>query len=221
LERHPWVEDATRFSWTEGDAKGISSRGVNEDLDMRGARSLYGYTKYAAELLVDEYRAAFGIKSIVNRCGVIAGPWQFGRVDQGVVSHWVLAHHFGRPLTYIGYGGLGKQVRDLLHVDDLCDLVLEQVDDVDHWDGWLGNVAGGGANAASLCELTALCREAVGREVPIGCEPANRPGDLRIFVADCKWLFERTAWRPRRDVRRIITDTAAWVREHSETLHNL
>ena len=221
LERHPWVEEATRFSWVEAAHTGISSRGVTEDIDMRGARSLYGFSKYAAELLVDEYRAAFGIRSVINRCGVIAGPWQFGRVDQGVVSLWVLAHYFGRPLTYIGYGGLGKQVRDLLHIHDLCDLVVEQIHDFDRWDGWLGNVAGGLANTVSLCELTALCRDAVGREIALGSEPAARPGDLRIFVADCARLFERTAWRPQRNVRGIVQDTADWVHQHSAALQNL
>jgi CDP-paratose 2-epimerase len=221
LERHAFVEEATRFSWADGGTPGISARGVSEDLDMRGARSLYGYTKYAAELLVDEYRAAFGIRSVINRCGVIAGPWQFGKVDQGVAALWVLAHHFGRPLTYIGYGGLGKQVRDFLHVQDLCDLVVEQIHDFDRWDGWLGNVGGGPANTASLRELTALCRQAVGREVAIGADPGNRPGDLRIFIADCARLFERTAWRPHRDVARIIGDTAEWVRQHSTVLQAL
>lgn len=221
LERHPVVEEATRFAWIDGDTPGISARGVSEDLDMRGARSLYGYTKYAAELLVDEYRAAFGLRSIINRCGVIAGPWQFGKVDQGVASLWVLAHHFGRPLTYIGYGGFGKQVRDFLHVHDLCDLVVEQIHDFDRWDGWLGNVGGGPANTASLCELTALCRQAVGRELAIGADPEHRPGDLRVVVADCARLFARTAWRPRRDVACIITDTAEWVRQHSAVLQTL
>ena len=221
LERHPYVEDATRFSWISGETRGVSDRGVSEEIDMRGARTLYGYTKYAAELLVDEYRAAFGLQSIVNRCGVIAGPWQFGKVDQGVASLWVLAHYFGRSLNYIGYGGSGKQVRDFLHVEDLCELVMQQVEDFGHWDGWTGNVAGGAANAASLCELTALCRAAVGREIAIGSEPEHRPGDLRIFIADCSRLFARTSWRPTRTVSAIINDTAEWVRQHSAALQTL
>ena len=221
LESHPYTEDATRFSWTNGNAEGISSRGVAEDVDMRGARSLYGYTKYSAELLVEEYRAAFGLRAVVNRCGVIAGPWQFGKVDQGVAALWVLAHFFGRPLKYIGYGGQGKQVRDFLHVQDLCDLMVEQVHDFGRWDGWSGNVSGGLANAASLCELTTLCREVVGREIVIEAEPENRPGDLRIFIGDCARLFERTAWRPVRGVRDIVEDIAGWVRQQSVSLQNL
>jgi CDP-paratose 2-epimerase len=221
LEAHPWREEATRFAWEDSGTVGITSRGVAETIDLNGARSLYGYTKLSAEQLIEEYRATFGLKSIVNRCGVIAGPWQFGKVDQGVASLWVLAHYFGRPLSYIGYGGAGKQVRDFLHVDDLCDLLIEQIRDFDQWDGWLGNVAGGLANTASLCELTALCQEITGRSVPINSNPINRPNDLRLFLGDCTKLFTRTKWQPRRDVRRIIHDLGDWVNAHSQVLEKI
>lgn len=221
LEAHPWREEATRFAWEDAGTTGISSRGVSEKTDLDGARSLYGYTKLSAEQLVEEYRAAFGLKSVVNRCGVIAGPWQFGKVDQGVASLWVLAHHFGRPLNYIGYGGAGKQVRDFLHVADLCELIVEQVRDFDLWDGWLGNVAGGLANSVSLCELTEICREVTGKTVAISTNPVTRPNDLRLFIGDCAKLFARTKWRPRRDVRCVVSDLAAWVREHEDALRRL
>ena len=102
---------------------GAGPGGISEDFPLPGARTLYGATKLSAELLIEEYAASFGLRAVVDRCGVIAGPWQMGKVDQGVFSWWLLSHHFGRPLTYIGFGGSGKQVRDLLHVDDLVDLV--------------------------------------------------------------------------------------------------
>ena len=134
---------------------------------------------------------------------------------------WVLAHHFGRPLSYIGYGGQGKQVRDFLHVDDLCELVVEQVRDFDRWDGWCGNVAGGLAHSASLCELTALCQEILGRRVAINSILDHRPWDLRLFVGDCRRLFERTGWRPRLGVRQIVSDLAEWVGQHERQLKHL
>lgn len=220
LEAHPWREEPTRFAWEDG-PNGISSRGVSETLNLDGARSLYGYTKLSAEQLIEEYRAAFGLKTVVNRCGVIAGPWQFGKVDQGVASLWVLAHHFGRSLGYIGYGGQGKQVRDFLHVADLCDLIIEQVRQFDLWDGWLGNVAGGLSRSASLCELTSLCEEVTGRKIPMKSVAENRPFDLRLFIGDCTKLFARTSWRPRRDVRCIVRDLHSWIREHESALANL
>jgi CDP-paratose 2-epimerase len=221
LEAHPFREEATRFCWEDQGAPGLTSRGVSENVDMNGARSLYGFTKLAAEQLIEEYRAAFGLKAVVNRCGVIAGPWQFGKVDQGVASLWVLAHHFKRSLSYIGYGGTGKQVRDFLHVEDLCDLLLEQTQDFDRWDGWVGNVAGGLANSASLCELTGICQEITGQKITITSVAANRPADLRVFIGDCSRLFARTSWRPKRAVRRIVGDIAAWANERGAALAKL
>ncbi len=221
LEAHGWHEEATRFRWADEGTPGLSSRGVREELSLGGARSLYGFTKLAAEQLIEEYRAAFGMKVVVNRCGVIAGPWQFGKVDQGVVALWVMAHHYRRRLGYIGYGGTGKQVRDMLHVHDLCDLIVEQVRDFGLWEGWLGNVAGGLDCSASLLELTGLCQEVTGNTVEIGSVAETRPNDLRIFMADCAMLFGRTEWRPRRTVRDIVADTHEWVRNNDSALEVL
>jgi len=221
LEAHPWREDATRFAWEDHGTSGISSQGVSENLEMTGARSLYGFTKLAAELLIEEYRATYGQKAVISRCGVIAGPWQFGKVDQGVASLWVLSHHFGWPLNYIGYGGTGKQVRDFLHVDDVCDLIVEQIRHFDQWNGWVGNVADGLTNTASLCELTVVCQQVAGKTIPIASILANRPNDLRLFIGDCSRLFARTAWRPKRDMRRIVGDISVWVNEHSDALAKL
>lgn len=220
LEAHPWGEEDTRFVWRDGD-DGITSRGVSECVRLDGARSLYGATKLAAEHLIEEYRDAYGLRAVVNRCGVIAGPWQFGKVDQGVAALWVMAHHFGRPLNYIGYGGAGKQVRDMLHIDDLSRLVVEQVGEIDRWDGWTGNVAGGREHSASLYELSALCREITGRKLEVGRVAGNRPSDLRIFIADCERLFARTAWRPRLGVRDILADIHLWVRGNEKDLQLL
>ena len=159
---------------------GASEHGIAEDFPLDGARTLYGATKLAAELLIAEYADAFGVRGVIDRCGVIAGPWQMGKVDQGVFTHWLLAHRLGRPLTYIGYGGTGKQVRDLLHVDDLCELILEQLADPEGWDGATVNVGGGVEGRLSLRETTDLCRELTGNEVPI--EPVRRAAPGRRAV---------------------------------------
>jgi CDP-paratose 2-epimerase len=218
LESHPWLEAPTRFEWADVPGASISSAGVREDCSMAGVRSLYGLTKFASEGLIEEYRAAFGLKAAVNRCSVISGPWQMGKVDQGVVALWVLRHYFGKPLEYIGYGGSGKQVRDVLHADDLCELVDQQLTHFEQWDGWLGNVGGGRPHSASLQELTALCRQIVGREIAIDSELATRQADLRLFLSNCNRLFQRTAWRPRRDVTRIVSDIFEWVRQNERAL---
>src|SRR5205807_2808766 len=134
--------------------EGASSAGISERFPLAGARTLYGSTKLAAELLIEEYRAAYGLRAVIDRCGVVAGPWQMGKVDQGVFTFWLLAHHFKRPLAYIGFGGHGKQVRDLLHVQDLLELLDEQLSAPEKWDGVTANVGGGRPCSLSLLETT-------------------------------------------------------------------
>lgn len=73
---------------------GVSEQGISEGFPLEGYRTLYGTTKLASELLIEEYRQAYDIQAIINRCGVITGPWQMGKVDQGVFVLWVAAHYF-------------------------------------------------------------------------------------------------------------------------------
>jgi CDP-paratose 2-epimerase len=198
----------------EQDVPGASAGGISEGFPLEGTRTLYGATKLAAELLIAEYAANFGLCTIVDRCGVIAGPWQMGRVDQGVFTLWLLHHHFRRPLSYIGYGGSGHQVRDLLHVADLVELVDEQLGDAAAWGGFVGNVGGGRECSLSLRETTVLCQELTGNEIPIGSEAEQRPGDVPLYLSDCSALFARTPWRPQHDAREVLTDTYGWIREN-------
>jgi len=212
-------EVETRFELAaEQPLPGAGREGVSEDFPMAGARTLYGATKLSAEHLIEEYADAFGLRAVVNRCGVIAGPWQMGKVDQGVFSWWLLSHLFNRPLSYIGYGGSGKQVRDLLHVEDLLDLVDEQLREPERWSGVVANVGGGREGSLSLLETTELCRELTGREVPIGVEPENRPGDVPVYLSDCSRLHSITSWRPRRGPRDVLADLLDWSAEHEDAL---
>ncbi len=206
------VEEATRFELAEAqDVPGASAAGIAEEFPMNGHRTLYGATKLAAELLIEEYRAGQGVPAVIDRCGVIAGPWQMGKVDQGVFTHWVLAHHFKRPLTYIGFGGEGKQVRDLLHVEDLVDLVERQLLDPEGWDGRTVNVGGGRECSLSLRETTEICRQLTGNEVPIEPVAETREGDVPIYLSDCGKLFGLDEWRPRRSAERALADIHEWV----------
>lgn len=212
-------ETATRFELAGAQPlPGASAAGIAEDFPLDGARTLYGTTKLAAELLIAEYREAFGLRAVVDRCGVIAGPWQMGKVDQGVFTHWMLAHLLGGSLSYIGFGGSGKQVRDLLHVEDLVDLVELQLLEPDRWDGVTANVGGGRACSLSLLETTELCREIAGREIPVAPAGADRPGDVPLYVSDCARLFALTDWRPRRTPRDVLEDVAAWIEQHADRL---
>ena len=212
-------ERASRFELSANQPlPDVSASGVAEDFPLAGARTLYGATKLAAELLIEEYRAAYGLRAVVNRCGVIAGPWQMGKVDQGVFTFWMLAHHFRRPLSYIGFGGSGKQVRDLLHVADLIGLLDEQLGDPDRWDGLTANVGGGRECSLSLLETTSLCAEITGNAIEIGRTSETRPGDVPVYISDCSRLHAFTAWRPQRGPREILTDIHTWISEHEADL---
>jgi CDP-paratose 2-epimerase len=214
-----YEETPTRFELTDRqEIRGASSAGISEDFPLVGARSLYGATKLAAELLIEEYAEGFGLRTVIDRCGVITGPWQMGKVDQGVFAFWLFHHHFGLPLSYIGYGGEGKQVRDLLHVADLIELVDEQLSAPESWAGFIGNVGGGREHSLSLLETTKICRELTGNEVPIDRVPDTRQGDVPIFLADCRRLFERTDWRPSRDPRQTLADIHEWTTANESSL---
>lgn len=212
-------EEATRFELAPDQPfEGVSERGISERFPLDGARTLYGATKLAAELLITEYAAVFGVRTVVDRCGVIAGPWQMGKVDQGVFTHWMLSHHFNRELTYLGYGGQGKQVRDLISIDDVVDLVEHQLTHADHWAGFVGNVGGGREISLSLVETTELCRELTGNTVPIGSDPRTREGDVPIYLSDCDLLYGHTDWRPQRGPREILEAIFLWIREHERAV---
>ena len=98
-----------------------------ENSSTTGPKTIYGVTKLSSEMLIEEFSYAFNIKYIINRCGVISGPLQFGKQDQGFVSLWVWKHLNKSKMKYIGYGGYGNQVRDVLHIDDLCELIFLQI----------------------------------------------------------------------------------------------
>jgi CDP-paratose 2-epimerase len=200
---------------------GASVAGVSEEFPLGGARTLYGSTKLAAELLIEEYRVAYGLAAVVNRCGVVAGPWQMGKVDQGVFTHWLLAHHFHRPLQYIGFGGAGKQVRDVLHVDDLIELIDQQLCAPAAWDGTVVNVGGGTEYSLSLLETTALCAEITGNSVPIEGVTTTRPGDVPLYISDCARLHAVTGWRAAHGPGRVLADIHRWICAHEAALRDL
>jgi CDP-paratose 2-epimerase len=212
LQRLALQETETRFELAEVQpVAGVSAAGIAESFPLPGARTIYGTTKLAGEMLIEEYRENYGLRAVIDRCGVVAGPWQMGKVDQGVFTFWMLAHRLGRPLKYIGFGGGGKQVRDLLHVDDLVALIDEQLGEPAHWDGVTANVGGGREVSLSLQETTALCAEITGKAVEVEHSCEVRPGDLPLYISDCRALFALTDWRPRRGAREILADIDGWI----------
>jgi CDP-paratose 2-epimerase len=216
LNELPFYEDTNRFRWqVKPGVPGFCEHGIAEDFPLYGARSFYGTSKLACEELVREYVYNFGMKGLINRCGILAGPWQMGKVDQGVVALWVARHFFRQPLEYTGFGGRGKQVRDLLHVQDLFDLLMLQMRSPVCWDGRVYNVGGGPEGSVSLRELTELCARATGYRVPITSVPATSSVDLRIYLTDSRKVRRDFDWTPRRTMEDIVDDICAWITSHA------
>ncbi len=214
-----FYEGDTRFVLEEAqDLPGSSARGTSEAFPLEGARSFYGTTKLAGEMLLQEYVFSYGMRGLINRCGVLAGPGQMGKVDQGVVTLWVARHLFGIPLQYTGWGGRGKQVRDMLHVEDLFQLIQTQLARPEVWDGRTYNVGGGLGVSASLLELTQLCQEATSREIPIGSRPETNPVDVRIYLSDAAKVKKDFDWTPTRSVGDIVRAIRDWIQKNEAQL---
>ena len=217
-----FVEKETRFELAKNnDELGVSLRGFSEDLSTDGYRTLYGTTKLSSEYFIEEFAQLFGIKAIVNRCGLIAGPGQFGKVDQGVITSWVTRHMWKQELAYIGYGGFGKQVRDVLNILDLCEIVLHQIFNIDSLAGKTFNLGGGPENSTSLLELTKICSEITGNELKVLQRLEERPGDLIYYVTDCSNVKNQTNWWPKKTVEQTVQDIFDWVRSNEKKLKNV
>jgi CDP-paratose 2-epimerase len=159
---------------------------------------------------------------LINRCGVLAGPWQMGKSDQGVMTFWMAAHLLGRNLRYIGFGGHGKQVRDVLHADDFAHLVRRQIAAIGAWRGEVYNVGGGLEGSLSLRETTEICARLAGRTVTLGCEPATRPADVIWYVTDNTRVSQAFGWAPERRPEPILADIRDWLISLGEAgLHRL
>jgi CDP-paratose 2-epimerase len=222
LNNLPFEEEPSRFRFADSARiPGFSLRGIAEEFPLSGARSLYGATKLASELILQEYAFSYKLPLVINRCGVLTGPWQMGNVDQGVFTFWVARHLLGLPLRYTGFSGLGKQVRDLLHVDDLFALICRQIEEVGSWRGQVYNIGGGLPVSTSLLELTAVCREVTGRSVVVGSVPETNPVDVRIFLTDASRAMADFGWRPRRTVAAIIEDICRWLQDNIAAMQPL
>ena len=203
---------------------GVSARGIAEDFPTvnHGFRSLYGTSKLASELLIEEYAANFAYPVVINRCGVIAGAGQFGKTDQGVFTLWVARHLYGGgTLQYTGFGGAGKQVRDLLHPSDLFALISRQMDQLELLRGQVFNVGGGLAGSVSLREYTELCAEATGARIAVGSLNTTADVDVPYYVTDTQRAHTCFDWQPRVTPRAIVDDICGWLRAHRTSLQPL
>jgi CDP-paratose 2-epimerase len=219
IEKIAFTEEKTRFRMNDEQViPGASSKGISEQFPIDGFRSLYGATKLSSEFLIREFNQYYGIRTIINRCGVLTGPWQMGKADQGVIVLWVARHYFKKELGYFGYGGTGKQVRDLLHVDDLYWLIDYQLDHMNDLNGGLFNVGGGPDISVSLQELTEICRRVTGHSVPIAEVKEDRQADIRLYLTDNSAVTAATGWKPSISVEDTVVSIFDWIKKNEKIL---
>ncbi len=219
LEQVNYTEGATRFDLSANQTiPGVSERGISENFPLDKARSVYGTTKLASELLAEEFREFFDVNYVINRCGVIAGPHQMGKVDQGVMTLWVARHYWNRDVAYFGYGGTGKQVRDAMHILDLFDLVDYELHNFDKVSGRIFNAGGGLSSSVSLQELSGICAEVTGNKVGASAVAENRKGDIPLYITDNTKITNEIGWAPKRNVKDIVTDTFNWIHKNEKQL---
>ncbi len=215
-------ETDTRFDlMPEQATPGASQEGIAEQFPLDKPRSLYGATKLISEIMLAEYLATYHLRGIINRCGVITGPWQMGKVDQGVFVLWVAKHYFKQPLSYVGYGGTGKQVRDFLHIDDLYRALKHQLEDFAGYSQEIYNMGGGRENSLSLQELTALCQEITGNQIEITPVKETRPADLKSFVTDSRKFKNQSGLSWSKGPRETIQDIYQWIWENESNLKHI
>jgi CDP-paratose 2-epimerase len=169
--------------------------------------SPYGCSKGSADQYVLDYARTFGLPAIVFRMSCIYGPHQFGTEDQGWVAHFLIQALEGRPITLYGDG---RQVRDILCVDDLVEAFLLAQEHMASQRGQAFNIGGGPANTVSLLELLDLIGQMLDRTPEIEFDDW-RPGDQRYYVSDTGKFQRSTGWQPRVGVRQGLKLLSDWL----------
>lgn len=202
------VEEGERRYRFSGGLRGITEE---QQLDFH---SPYGCSKGAADQYVRDYARLYGMKTVVLRQSCIYGPHQMGIEDQGWVAWFMIAGLFDRPVQVYGNG---KQVRDLLYIDDLIEAYWQCVRQPDAVSGRVFNMGGGPDNTLSLLEFLELLATKNGMQLRY-THGETRPGDQPIFISDNAAFMKATGWCPRTGVGEGIGKLHAWLLENKNDL---
>ena len=190
------------------------SKMFSEKDKIIGPKTIYGLTKLCSEMLIEEFSYAYKLKYLINRCGVISGPLQFGKQDQGFVSLWIWRHLNKKKLSYIGYGGYGNQIRDVLHIDDLSELILLQIKNINKINNKLFTVGGSKTSYTSLSQLTKLCQKITGNKIKMGKVSKTSSYDIPYYLSDNTHVSNTYRWKPKRNINQVVMDTFLWLKKN-------
>ncbi len=200
-------EEATRYVPEDEE---VRANGISEERPLR-FHSPYGCSKGAAEQYVLDYARTYDLQATVFRMSCIYGTHQFGTEDQGWVAHFVRRTIEDAPITLFG---TGKQVRDILYVDDLVRAFLQARSQVASLSGGAFNIGGGPSRAVSLLELIDLLDDLAGGRPPIDHQDWRR-GDQRYYVTDFRKFSEVTEWSPSIGVQEGVRRLYDWQRRRT------
>jgi CDP-paratose 2-epimerase len=179
--------------------------------------SPYGCSKGAADQYVIDYRRIYGLRTIVFRQSCIYGPGQIGLEDQGWVAWFAICAVLGHPITIYGDG---KQVRDVLYIDDLVELYFNAVEAEPQINKFVYNVGGGPKQAISLREMINMLELELGRTIQVRYSHW-RPGDQRVYISDIRAACEAFRWSPTVSPREGSTALLRWIEANRDAIQDL
>jgi CDP-paratose 2-epimerase len=198
------VEKETRYEYAD------KPHGMSETCPL-DFHSPYGCSKGAGDQYMRDYARIYGLPTVVFRQSTIYGPRQFGIEDQGWMAWLMIAAVVGNPITIYGDG---KQIRDMLYVDDLLDAYEAAIERIDVSAGQVYNIGGGPENIISIWrEFGPALEEMLGREIPVSWEDW-RPGDQRVYVSDIRKAKELLGWAPKVNIQEGMQLLFKWISEN-------
>tara|TARA_Y100000114_G_scaffold51894_2_gene47396 strand:+ start:2269 stop:3327 length:1059 start_codon:yes stop_codon:yes gene_type:complete len=219
----PVEEKNDRLFWSETHQgpEGWSLKGFNENLSIDGnTHSIYGASKVASDILVQEWANAFNMPAIVNRFSCLAGPNQWGKAEQGWVTWFAIANELELPIDI--YGFTGKQVRDCLFTDDINDLISKQIESISNYKGEVFNVGGGVDVSVSLLEAISLLVMKNKRFRMVNhVKDGERRADQRIYISDISKVSNEFNWKPKVTIEEGYDKIMKWVKENKEQLKEM
>ena len=194
----------------------VSSYDENDNTD--GPKTMYGFTKFSSEELIKEYKYSNNIDYIINRCGLISGPGQFGKVEQGLVSLWMWKHINNSKLKFIGHKGSGKQIRDVLFIEDLCRLILIQIKEFNNLKNNLFCIGGGKKNIIDLVKLTEICSKISKKNIIISKVKKTSNYDIPYYVSSIDKINKFSGWKPKKNLIEGLKELFEWMTKNKKQI---